>query len=186
MVACVAMRVVEAITPPPGWTSLVSDNQSITKGEIFYKLAGASEPSSYTWSWTTAATNSAAIHTYRDINPVPTIYDTAKGSNAQTDPIQAPSVTTTVADSWLYCAFYSQGNATWGVPSGMTQRTVNTGNPARQTADETIASPGATGTRQPTTNSTTHWVAFSVVVEPPAAGSALLPILQQHAATGMV
>lgn len=53
LIAHFARRVTyQTITPPAGWTLLLTeDNLSNNEARIYYKIATASEPSSYTWSF---------------------------------------------------------------------------------------------------------------------------------------
>jgi hypothetical protein len=65
-----------SITPPNGWNlirrdSSTTDYSSLTQA-LYYKVAGPSEPASYSWSWSTTATaagaSSISRHRQRDAN----------------------------------------------------------------------------------------------------------------------
>ena len=60
-----------SITPPSGWNlirrdSSTPDYQSLSQA-LYYKVAGASEPVSYSWSWSSAATAAGAILDFKGI-----------------------------------------------------------------------------------------------------------------------
>ena len=109
---------------PSGWTLIRTDsNSSCCRSGIYYKVATSSEPASYTWNIAGSETYGiGTIQVYRGA-------DTTSPINAHgaTTPIsgtsyQAPSITTTVADTRLVTFFVARnGTATWTPPTGMTE-----------------------------------------------------------------
>lgn len=56
----------DSVTPPSGWTFLKKVNiDSTTYVSYYYKVAGASEPSSYTWGFSSSSKARVQISTYR-------------------------------------------------------------------------------------------------------------------------
>jgi hypothetical protein len=101
-----------------GWTrvvNVISDNFLTVQ----YKVAGGSEPSSYSFTCSsTSRLMSGCIATFRNCT-----YD-IKGSSSTTtsgNPVNAPSITPTLADSILLAIFANEDTGDeWSPPSGMT------------------------------------------------------------------
>ena len=136
------------ITPPFGWISK-GDNageSSVSKAEVFTKVAGPSEPANYAFtSSLTIVRGSGAVAAYRAGGTI-TEGDSVFTALQDPGPIVASSVTTARPDAKLLAGFMTTALGT-GV-AGMTAR-VALDNGARDVAifDQDIASPGATGTR---------------------------------------
>jgi hypothetical protein len=134
-------------TPPAGWTALGSVySAGGTNAQVFYKIAGASEPSSYTWTIPGADYPFAAMLRYDSVDtstPTAAIAGAAASGTSKT----IPGVTT-ANDNSRIIAFAASCYPT-GAPSGMTQRAswLNFGGLMHGAYDEEIASAGATGTR---------------------------------------
>lgn len=165
----VAMFYVESasqpnLTPPSGWVSK-GDNageSSVTKVEVFTKVAGPSEPANYSFtSSLTITVGSGAIAAYRADGAI-IEGDSVFTGIQSTGPLVASSVTTARPDAKLLCGFMTAGLGT-GV-AGMTAR-VALDNGARDVAifDQDIPSSGATGTRT-YTGSGGGW-AYSLAIE---------------------
>ncbi len=145
---------VGTITAPSGWTTIRVDNDTNHEMQgVFWKLAGASEPATYTFVNTTGDTNregTGAITSYRGVdrtNPVDAhAATTYPGGDSS---IVAPSVTTTMAGTKLLALLGQRANGPVTAPTGMTKRyEINAGNQCLVTmADENRAAVGATGTR---------------------------------------
>ena len=61
-----------SITPPNGWNlirrdSSAPDYSSLTQA-LYYKVAGSSEPASYSWTWSSTATAAGAILDFKGID----------------------------------------------------------------------------------------------------------------------
>ena len=60
------------VTPPAGWIKIAgascADSGKDQQQAVFYHLAGASEPSSYTWTTTRAAACNAIVADYGAVN----------------------------------------------------------------------------------------------------------------------
>lgn len=124
MVAAIGFRPETAtITPPSGWTLARRINNSGATANglaIYYKVATASEPSSYTWTFSSSTGTAGGISAFSGV-------DTANPLDAENGQATAsslshatPSITTTVANTMLVASFAFSSSATWATPSGMT------------------------------------------------------------------
>ena len=159
---------------PSGWTLIRTDsNSSCCRSGIYYKVATSSEPASYTWNIAGSETYGiGTIQVYRGA-------DTTSPINAHgaTTPIsgtsyQAPSITTTVADTRLVTFFVARnGTATWTPPTGMTEAydfRFSTGTLTTSSANASMAAAGATGTKTATLSSSAWGIAQIIAIAPPA------------------
>jgi len=152
------------ITAPSGWT-LVLDTFDGTTARLstYYKVAGASEPASYQWTFGGATMAEGGIITFYGVittNPV----DVYGGqANAASTSYTAPSVTTTVSNAMLVAAFGAKaggGSNTVTPPPGMTEcydiGQDNNGKSCTEAATVAQASAGASGTKVATGQSGTN------------------------------
>ncbi len=111
---------------PSGWTNEHDYIQSATSGQhvyIYWKVAGASEPSSYTWTWTSSCGWVAQITTFRGVNTTSPIHVEGTVNQESSSSPMSPSVTTTVDNCmiWLYDMCDDDDvPASGGAPSGTT------------------------------------------------------------------
>jgi hypothetical protein len=113
---------------PSGWTLEHDYTQNIFgySGQhvyIYWKVAGASEPSSYTWTWTDSCGWAAQIATFRGVDTGSPIH--AEGSVNQETSLSpmSPSVTTTVDNAMIWTYDMCDGAQipfTGGAPGGTT------------------------------------------------------------------
>ena len=124
MVAGVAVRGSVTVTAPAGWTLIRSDaNGSSMKLLSYYRIATATEPTSSTWTFSSAKAAAGTITAYRGVdttNPV----DVHSGFANTTDSTQilGPSVTTTGANERIIGLFAIMKDTTITAPTGMTER----------------------------------------------------------------
>jgi len=122
------------ITPPAGWTLVrrVENNDAILGIEVHYRVAGASEPASYTWLATTGSTNFrfvvGGIQSFSGVDTASPINVDAGQCTPQPTPCGSsslthatPDVTTTVSDTMLVTAHAYESSNTWTPPAGMTE-----------------------------------------------------------------
>ena len=129
MIAAIAFRPYNAtLTAPSGWTLVRQTNQSATNNSaqaIYRKVAGGSEPASYTWtqgSWPSPVGAAGGIMTFYGIDTTtPVNVENGQATpNALTH--STPSVTTTVNNTIVVTAHsYSTCPTYWTPPSGMTE-----------------------------------------------------------------
>lgn len=145
-------------TLPSGWTQIESSGTSTapsTNAWVCKKVAGASEPASYDFTFSDSFNGPAAMIAYSggsDVN----ISDGATVSSIQSTPyaIDAPTITTTVNECllvWIGGVKFTTIGAepAFTLPSGYTSRVslvADYDNRALAIADDEQASAGATGT----------------------------------------
>jgi hypothetical protein len=153
MVASIDVRGKPAITPPAGWTLIRSDvNGSTMKLETYYRIAGSSEPSSHTWTFSNTLGAAGGIVAFRGVDTAAPIDASGGQVNASSTLITAPSITTTVPDTALVGSFGLRGDTAIAPPSGMTERWDRASNAGSSKitsagATEGRATTGATGER---------------------------------------
>ncbi|KPK38533.1 MAG: hypothetical protein AMJ69_08220, partial [Gammaproteobacteria bacterium SG8_47] len=181
MIASVAVRPDVTITPPSGWTLVRrTDSTSGTNHSLatYQKVAGASEPSSYTW---TLSSNSGAVGGIASFSGVDTSnpIDVESGQ-ATPDALThaTPSVTTTVANAMLVTSHTTPSSYTWTPPSGMSEAVDVSSNTPTVDYGQSVevnyvvqAAAGATGTKTATANgSNSDPGAAHILALKPAAG----------------
>ena len=160
MIASIGVRPSSTtITAPSGWTLVRRmDNGSGTSNSlaVYRRVAGASEPASYTW---TVSGNNYAVGGIQSFSGI----DTASPidvENGQTTPNgtthTTPSVTTTVAGAILVTSHTYSSNRTWSPPSGMIEAIDVSMGPdgaigqALEANYEFLGAAGSTGTKSAT------------------------------------
>jgi hypothetical protein len=149
MLAAILAGSTATITPPSGWTSVVTTTSGTAiRQSVFIKVAGASEPASYTWTVGTASHTVGAIATYRGATTV----DVAGGQgNAKATAITAPSVTTSQTGTLLVGIFGTAATTTIAPDLAMTELVEvpapGTSKPTLELADQPLGGAGATGAR---------------------------------------
>jgi hypothetical protein len=118
------------VTPPAGWTQLYfyTSTTNYNAMAVYYRVAGASEPPSYTWGFACNASctfRSAAggIVSFSGVDTTnPIDQDAGVDTPATYDPL-TPSITTTVANAMLVTSHQIDNNDLWQdpPPSGLTQ-----------------------------------------------------------------
>jgi len=158
------------VTPPSGWTSIRKTTNGTDVGmETFRKVAGGSEPASYSWGISSSSTERASggiIH-YSGVdtgNPV----DVSSGNTGNSSSIVASAVTTTLANDVVVAFFGIDDDASFGQPSGTTERYdashTDTSGPAGAADDFTQASIGSTGNKTSAATQSNRWVAQQVAL----------------------
>jgi hypothetical protein len=149
-------------TPPTGWTTISEENNSGGVTNLLaYKIVTASEPSSYTWSFSASVNSAGGIADYSGVSPNWPVdaYAAADGSGTT---MTAPAITATIASEELLGFFAGLGNNSWTVPTGMTQVwQLDSGSSSTDAdawlADQSLSSSGSTGTRTSTQSVTGAW-----------------------------
>lgn len=153
MIAICAAAANKTWTGPTGWTEVI-DQGTAPSIRVAYKVAGASESSSYDFTLNTAGNASGVIATYRNASydTVGTISTTVSGS-VQT----APAITLSSSSSAILAFFAGDQNSrTWSNPtSGLvsTASDSDSTNPSWALYRELNLSSGSTGTRSATVSS---------------------------------
>lgn len=146
-----------------GWTE-VADQGATPSLRVAYKVAGASEPSSYTFTMdSSSAAKSAAILTYRY-----GAYDTIGSFTTGTNPLVLPSISPSVNDSVLFAiGARESGSVTLGTPTGMVAMyTDNSSTGPSFIVCAQYVNSGATGTRSMSTGATTGVSGIMLAIKP--------------------
>lgn len=150
-------------TGDTGWTEIVDENNR-PNIRIAYKVAGASEGSSYTFT-ASAGTNiaSGSILTYRNA-----AYDTVGTFAEAVDPIVASGITV-ASDFCILIGAFAIGAAsiTCSTPTGMTARVTNNDatTPSYLIADQYVVS-GVTNSRSSTAGSSARTAGILMSIKP--------------------
>lgn len=156
---------IPTITPPSGWTSLGTVSSGSQRAQVFYLVAGASEPTNYTFTSSLTIVAGTAVLEGYTFTGTGVVGASAFGSLAIGTEVIAPTVTVALPNSLLYCAFFT-GTLGTGV-TGMTPRAaVENGSRDVAVFDQAVGA-GATGTRT-YTGSSSGW-GFSLSIEELAA-----------------
>lgn len=157
----------------PGGTNPI-DNGTTLKMAVYYKVATAAEPVSYTWGFSSSEKASGGIQAYVNVDTAEPI-DVASG---QTTPSgndhSTPSVTTTLDGAMLVASFAAANGATWTPQTpGLTERydAASGGGPqpSRTTSegtDQLQATGGATGLKTSRTGNAAVGIAHIVALVP--------------------
>src|SRR5687768_16043491 len=170
------------ITPPDAtWNLIRTDSNGTTiTSALYYKIAGSSEPVSYTWTFSAGVKAAGGIIAYQNVNNGDPIDVTSVGTGRSMLPT-APTATTNTANTMIV-GFFSIANCNnggdyWIPPVGMNERyDVNStgafatrGNATGTDVAQAVAGP--TGPKTATAESSGAWigqlVALKVDVTPP-------------------
>ncbi|MGH1488959.1 MAG: beta strand repeat-containing protein, partial [Acidimicrobiales bacterium] len=168
------------ITPPAGWTLIdLAGANGITQA-LYWRVATASEPASYSFTLSSGATDTAAgaINAYAGVDTTSPIDVYAGQNNTSGALVEAPSVTPTVAGATLVSFFAVRDDGSLSAPGGMAERSDLSSGAGGAAADETIAATydqllgaaGATGTRVATAVATAGSIGHSVALAPATGG----------------
>lgn len=149
-------------TSDTGWTE-VADQSSNPDLSVAYKVAGPSEPSTYTFTSLTASTFSGSILTYRYA-----AYDTIGSFTTGTNPLILPSISPSESQSILIAAgARAAASVTLGTPTSMTARVTDNDatSPSYIVCDQTVAK-GPTGTRSMSTGSLSEVAGIMLALKP--------------------
>ena len=169
------------ITPPSGWTQITtaaSTNYVATRA--YYKVAGGSEPSSYTWTQSTTDEAWVSCTAWYNVDTTgsPADVSNAKANNSTTANITAPTLTpTTTAGMSLWAGSvleddWASNGGTITIPSGYT----SLGNHGQQwtalaVASKLLSSSSATGTVVGTASPSVNNSAAHVILKPTTTSS---------------
>lgn len=162
------IAVMAADGPSSGWTgdtdwTELADQGATPSLRIAYKVASASEPSSYTFTASLSRRLSGCILTYRNA-----VYDTIGSFTAGTDPLILPSVSPSENQSTLIAVgAKNDKDTTLGTPTGMTARVTDNDatSPSYIVCDQTVDA-GPTGTRSMTAVGSSGTAGIMLVIKP--------------------
>jgi len=153
------------VSGPAGWTLLLDTvaaqgTGSAYHAQVWYRVAGASEPSSYTWTVSGSPWVDVGVLAYSNVNQASPIDVSSGRYVGVTASPSTDAVTTTGTNEMLVALFINYNSGTWTAGSGMTQRYNFDSNEAQ---DALQASAGSTGART-ATNSTSGPTTAQIVV----------------------
>ena len=167
----------QTLTPPTGWTQIGSTQSwshpdGTLYARVYYRVAGASEPSTYAWGLNATNDIACTIVAYSNVDTADPI--AANGAQTQTSAsMTAPSVdAATTADMLLFLGAVgddSAGTRTVTPPSGMTELADTTNGTTwikSYAAHELLSASGATGTRTATISASARNAGFLVALRP--------------------
>jgi len=159
------------VTAPSGWTVLDSNN-NIVRQTLYYRFAGASEPTSFTWSWSSSGNRRAGggITAYRGVDPSQPFGGVASNIGIGTS-LPAPAQIVVEPDSLLVTLFaQDRGTVVWTTPAAMTRAyrfssAANSGVSVLASYEQR-PSAGSTGTRTAGSDENFSWIAHSLLLLP--------------------
>lgn len=174
LIACITEDSVttSGVSIPTGWTRLISavvSSGNTLYGAMYYKVAGGSEPSSYSWGNMTGFTDANLI-AYSGVDNT-TSFDVTSSSANGTANLTIPGITTVTNGAQLLIA---GGNWTGNTPTataGYTKETTQSDGNA--IFDKSQATAGATGTVAYNGGSSSQ-VAFLLALRPAGGGGAIV------------
>lgn len=111
-------------TPPAGWTLVRQiDNNTATRNSLFVyrRVAGGSEPASYTWNFTNFIFAVGGIQSFSGVDTTAPV-DVENGvATASALTHATPSVATTVTNAMLVTSHTYASSGTWTPPAGMAE-----------------------------------------------------------------
>lgn len=125
------------ITAPSGWTLINRQDQGTATSNsqaIYYRVATASEPGSYTWIFSGGAVNGSAagIASYRGVDTASVVNVSGSQATSSSTSHAAPSINTTVSSAMIVVAYSYSSSENWTEPASMAEQVdiVSTGTPA--------------------------------------------------------
>ena len=112
---------VGSITPPTGWTLVDASSSSgadrVTQA-VYWKLAGAAEPASYTWSWSNSVRAEGGIAAFGNVDVLNPVDSWGVRANNNTATITLPTITFNSTNVMLVAALTSSQTTTHTTPTG--------------------------------------------------------------------
>src|SRR4051812_7446283 len=183
MIAAVGANGNTAITAPAGWSSVGLYDAAAWSNtgwiQVLFKIAGSSEPASYSWALGTTRPAAGTIVDYIGVDNAAPIQISAVGTGTAS-PAVAPTITTTSANQMVISTVggkNTSGAFTFTNPAGTTDRvevysSTGTTRAGIDNADSIQAAAGATPTRSFTiAPTTTEWAGITVGLKPNTTGA---------------
>ncbi|MGH3507107.1 MAG: hypothetical protein ACRDO2_07875 [Nocardioidaceae bacterium] len=172
LLASVSFRGQPTITSPAGWTLVRRDvNGTVMQQAIYWKFAEPTEPSEYTWTFSTRPAAVGSMLTYSGVSSSGPI-QTSDAATASSKLITAPSVTTSAPYAMLVGFFGVARLSTIAEPPSMTELTEVAAPPTvsypvtGESAGELRTVVGNTGTRVATSSISGPNIGQIVVLNP--------------------
>jgi PKD repeat protein len=172
LVACVVPNATRVASTgvPAGWIQMAAVIQGTsTRAYGYYKVAGSSEPTSYTWTLNASVQNAGGIARYSGVDtasPLDAPPQSGSGTTATTGTV--PAVTTSTANAMLVGCMGIDSSSTGVVitsPAGMTEAW-DIGGKRHELADGLQAANGSSGAKAWTFSSGREWAGWLVALRP--------------------
>ena len=163
LIAC-CTALAGAFTQPSGWTALLSGGAGTGIMAVYYKIAGAAEPTQYGWQCSNGY-NAMVILAYRGVDNITPI-DASAGTSGSGAIASTPSITTTKGND-LILAFYCDNNQvrSFAAPAGFVARASRTyGSDEVYTFDAIFPSAGPTGAISSALSASDSWGAAAIAL----------------------
>jgi hypothetical protein len=160
---------------PLGWTRIGGGGigDSFVEIDAFYKIAGASEPSTYSFSLDVAAPGVSSMARYTGVDTADAVEGTPASQYTSGTSIPAPSVTTANDGCMLVAMFggYQNNAVSWTAPDGYDPRSDHTNNVhGVMISDRQQGTAGTTGAVNATPDATTRSGGFHIAFNAAAGG----------------
>jgi hypothetical protein len=158
LIATIDVLSTPTVTPNTGGWSVVTNTTAGTamRHLTYVRVAGSTEPTSYTWSWSGRQGASGGIAAYQGVDrTTPVDAFAASASTTSSTSIVAPSVTTTKAGDALVGSFGIATNPTFTPPAGMDERFEVAGTSLKVGSsldDQMLSAASSTGSRTATSS----------------------------------
>ncbi len=157
------------ITSPSGWNLVLRQDSSSSIATVTYvKVAGSSEPASYTWSFSTAGQASGGIGSYTGVDTTTPVDASHAQYNPSTSNVDNTGVTTTTANDMLVYAVGVVVTTTVNVPTAFTQEwsAGSSSSTTSEMSQELFSTTGATGTVHATMSGASASVTMLIALKP--------------------
>jgi len=158
-------------TAPAGFSALttytrVNSGAAGVSGQVFYKIA-SSESGNYSTTETASILTAASIARISGANTSTPFDVNDEDTNTGADPAEAPSVTTTVADTLVIrAAIWDQSKTLVLAPVGVTESThEDTSGHDQWVGDERQIAAGSTGIALFDLSSSTRWLTYTIAIK---------------------
>lgn len=159
------------ITKPAGWTT-TSENFVSGQGwlGVYYKLASASEPASYTWNFSASAQAAGGISTYRCVNQDSPIHAVGATNSGNSNSPKGKSVTTSNSGTRILWFVASSGSVTMTPPDGYINEndisSTGSNNVSAGKGGKGKGNAGSTGDQTGALSTSTTWQTIMVALNP--------------------
>jgi PKD repeat protein len=172
LVACIVPNATKIASTgvPAGWVEIAAVIQGTsTRAYGYYKVAGSSEPVSYTWTLNASVKNAGGIARYSGVDTATPLDATPRSASGTTATMgTVPAVTTSSANAMLVGCMGIDSSST-GVaitsPTGMTEAW-DIGGKRHELADGLQVTPGSSGAKTWTFSSGREWAGWLVALRP--------------------
>jgi hypothetical protein len=118
MVAAIATNDDATIGIPAGWTAVRQDVTTAVRQSVFVRVAGPTEPTSYTWTLSGSRRVAGGITAYAGVDPVQPVDVVGASVNPSGTAVTAPDLTTTLDGAMLVHLGTINAEGTLTAPAG--------------------------------------------------------------------